>query len=497
MINKPKFMSPSINMYGNTVIDLNSTTLPFSCVVDGNEAIKAWQIRISRLSDNVVVFDTGEKTLNPYFYPINNRNQNVTFTIDLKESFASATTYHIKADKTYDKSKAYYALINGEKNFYQYNGSESTPTNWSATYSTLYYTNFVNSSEPYYWSITLQGSNGSTICSAEEVFYANSTPQIAIHYSYYDTFSTSFALSEDKDAPSKLVGRRVFFKANYSQDENIPVKRYGWRLTDSSNGNVFVDTISKNQIYGLTEDISFECNGLVSGNSYLLELYIETQNNQFEIAKKINFDVSYRVQNLEANFDIRPLNDTSGIMLNWGELKTTEGVVVGKKVSYIEDNPLKDSISIQIPENSSVVFEGTSNDKKLEIDEDAYVVISFQFDKFKKSFTLFNMSGLDKTSSFIERNLYYNHLTNKLEYTITKRNITLLKTIELSNDSGQRCWYVVTLHPMSDDDGYDTDIKVVQGVAVDSLLPNDDVFPSEDEYAYFGDWNEMREKEDE
>ena len=195
---------------------------------------------------------------------------------------------------------------------------------------------------------------------------------------------------------------------------------------------------------------------------------------------------------------MRPLNDTSGIMLNWSELKTTEGVVVGRKVSYIADSPLKDSISVQIPENSSIVFEGTSNDQELEIDENAYVVISFQFEKFTKSFTIFNMTGLDSTSGFIERNLYYNHLTNKLEYTITKKNITLLKSSdELSYDSGQRCWYIVTLYPMSDEDGYDTEMKVVQSIAENSLQPSSELYPSTGTHPYFGDWNAMREKEEE
>ena len=59
MLNKPKFLSPSVNMYGNAVIDLNSDSLPFSCIVDGNEAITDFQIVISRLKDNTVVFDTG------------------------------------------------------------------------------------------------------------------------------------------------------------------------------------------------------------------------------------------------------------------------------------------------------------------------------------------------------------------------------------------------------------------------------------------------------
>ena len=63
MLNKPKFLSPSINMHGNMVIDLNSMELPFSCIVDGDEAITKWQIIISKLDDNSIVFDSGEQEL--------------------------------------------------------------------------------------------------------------------------------------------------------------------------------------------------------------------------------------------------------------------------------------------------------------------------------------------------------------------------------------------------------------------------------------------------
>lgn len=497
MLNKPKFMSPSVNMYDNTTVDLTSGTIPFSCVVDGNEAIKTWQIKVSRLKDNLVVFDTGEKTLNPYFYPVNNRNQNVVFPINLKDSFSTASTYYIKAESEYDKTKVYYKLNNGAYTAYKNNGSESEPSDWKSTYSSLYYTNFVNSSEPYYWSITFSGTNGTVVCSAEEVFYASSSPSVVINYDYDNSFPNNYVLSETKDAPSTLKGRKVYFKAAYTQRENIPIKRYGWRLTDSNSGNVVVDTITQNQIYGITEDISFECGGLVSGNSYLLELYIETQNGQFGIVKSVNFNVSYKVQNLDANFNVQVLNETSGIMLNWGDLKTTEGVVVGKDISFVADSPVKGAVAVSIPEDSSIVFEGTSNSRELEIDENAYVVLSFQIEKFKKSFTILNMSGLDGTSSIIERNLYYNHLDNALEYTITKTNITLFKSIPLSDDSGQRSWYVVVLHPMSDEQGYDTNAKIAEAITLDSLMPNDDVFPAGDVYPNLGDWNKIKVEEDE
>ena len=163
MLNKPKFLSPSINMYGNSVIDLNSATLPFSCIVDGNEAVTDFQIVISKLKDNAVVFDTGMQKLNTPFFPINNRNQNVVFSIDLKD---------------------YANTVSGENKF-------------------------VNSADAYYWAITFKNSNsGTEVYSVAEVFYANSKPETTIHYSYDNDFTD---LSDNIDF-SGLQKRKIYFK---------------------------------------------------------------------------------------------------------------------------------------------------------------------------------------------------------------------------------------------------------------------------------------------
>lgn len=458
MLNKPKFMSPSVNMQGNTVVDLNSETIPFSCIVDGNESIVAWQIIISKLEDNSVVFDSGKQILDTPFYPINNRNQNVVFSVNLKDYFASA----------------------------------------------LYYVNFVNSSTPYYWSITLWGKSGSTVFGAEEVFYANSIPQTTIYYSYDNNFlddsgnlNSSLVLGDN----TSLSKRKVFLKASFYQREGISLKRYGWRLTDTSNGVVIIDTITQNQIYGVEDYISCECNGLVNKTNYRVELYVETQNGQFGILNNVKFNVDYVVKNIEADFEIEALNNTSGIMLNWGNLRTTEGVVVGGDVSYTVNHPIisydsqgnpNGSVSIEIPNDSSVVFSGTANGKDLDIDEDSYVVLSFQFDK-NKNITLFEMSGVDDISNAIIRRLSYTYSDNTLIYTVEKGDIVAHDSVVLSDISGERCWYVVTLYPLFSDNGYYTDLKVVESVAQNSLFPSDSLYPSEELYPYLGEWDKIRE----
>ena len=446
MLNKPKFLSPSVNMYGNTVIDLNSATLPFSCIVDGNEAVTDFQIVISRLKDNVVVFDTGMQKLNTPFFPINNRNQNVVFSIDLKD---------------------YANTVSGENRF-------------------------VNSADAYYWTITFRNSNsGTEVYSVAEVFYANSKPETTIHYSYDNDFTD---LSDNIDF-SGLQKRKIYFKSTYGQPEGVSLKRYGWRLTDKTNNVVVMDTISQNQIYGIADDISCVCNGLINQTDYQLELYIETQNGYFGILQTIDFNVDYAVKSVDADFEVEALNNTSGILLSWNKLRTTEGVVVGNAVGYTDSFPLQTSSSVEIPECSSVVFSKTSNDKDLKIDEDSYIVLSFGFDKTQNT-TLFEISGVDDYLNVMSRKLEYIAYDRKLKYTVTSGNITATCEKQLSETISELCWYVVTLYPLTNGAA---DYKLVESISEDCLFPDEDLYPiAEDDnteellYPDFGEWNKLR-----
>ena len=487
MLNKPKFLSPSINMYGNTVIDLNSATLPFSCIVDGNEAVTDFQIIISRLKDNVVVFDTGMQKLTTPFFPINNRNQNVVFSIDLKDYFTEISDIKkpiiLNTNSTYDENKTYYKTDTETNSYIVY--EYTTDTLWSTDYTSLYTEEFVNSADAYYWEIVFKNSKSDTEThSVAEVFYANSIPETTMHYSYDNDFTD---LSENVDFLNSQK-RKIYFKSTYNQPEGVSLKRYGWRLTDITNNVVIMDTITQNQIYGIADDISCVCNGLINQTDYQLELYIETQNGYFGILQTIKFNVDYAVKNIDADFEVEALNNTSGILLSWNKLRTTEGVVVGNPVSYTDCYPLYSSSSVEIPENTSIVFSKTSNDKDLNIDEDSYIVLSFGFDKTQNT-TLFEISGIDDYLNVMTRKLEYIASDRKLKYTITSGDITATCEKQLSETISELCWYVVTLYPLINGVA---DYKLVESIPEGCLFPEDDLYPEESLYPDFGEWNKLR-----
>lgn len=492
MLNKPKFMSPSVNIYGNSVIDLNSDDIPFSCVIDGNEVVTKWQIEVSRLNDNVLVFDTGIQTLSKPFNPIDNRNRSQKFTINIRDYFSSATTYYKEASGLlYDSYITYYNKIDDAYVKYVYNADT-----WEEDCKSLYYTEFINSSNPYYWNITLWGSSGNIVCSAEESFYANSLPQITIYYSYDNNFTDNNGILKEGNILSNGVSlskRKIYFKATYTQNENIPLKCYGWRIVDKNN-KIILDTISQNQIYGIKEDISCMCRGLINQNDYLIDLYIETQNGQFLTTSEINFTIDYPVRNVDSNFKLYTLPYASGVMIEYGELRTTEGVALGKPLNYIHNYPIyiqgrDNTTSVEVPKNGQIVFEGTANSKNLDIDENSYMVLSFQFDK-TEDITLFNAVGEDNNLNPISRVLKYKLENNSLIYTLKKGDILVEDMVELSDTCGARCWYIVILHPLSyDEDGVESiRLSVSENIAEGSLMPSDDLYPSSDTFPTIGEW---------
>lgn len=497
MLNKPKFMSPSINMYGNSVIDLNSETLPFSCIVDGNEAVTDCQIVITRLKDNLIVFDTGMQTLDAPFFPINNRNQNVVFTKDLKNYFLDVkngeTTIKMplckNTYKNYDENKKYYYYNAETCSLTDYEHEPTTGT-WETVQCDLYYSEFINSTDMYYWTIIFKNSKSDTEArSAPEVFYANSTPQTKIYYSYDNDFTK---LPDNVDFTG-LQKRKIYFKSTYEQAEGVSLKRYGWRLTDITNDVVIMDTISQNQIYGIADDISCVCNGLINQTEYQIELYVETQNGYFNVLEPVKFDVNYAVKSIGAEFEVLALNDTSGILLNWNQLVTTEGVVVGDSVNYTDKFPLYSSSSVEIPENTSIIFSKTSNDKDLKIDKNSYIVLSFGFDKTQDT-TLFEISGVDDYLNVISRRLEYTALDRKLKYTIKGSNSIATYEEQLSPTISELCWYVVTLYPLINDEAY---YKLVESIPDECLFPDTDLYPTAENdeellYPDFGNWNKLR-----
>lgn len=463
MLNKPKYMIPSTNISECTV-DVNASNIIFSCIVDGNEAVFAWRIRVYKLNNGDMVYDTGKITASSSqkspslpFYPVNEKNQNVVFSVNLKD----------------------YVSVLEDGN-----------------------SEFVNDVTAYYWTIEFwnntdnkndTGANSPTTLSCEEVFYANSTPVVEVLYkTSLDSNYTKFP-SDVYDTPV-FASTNYYFKANYLQDEGVELKRYGWRITDIKTGQILLDTISANQIYGIAENIVCQYSGFANDNDYSVEVYIETQNGVGFVSDPCTFSVSYPTTPLTLDFVTETLPLESAVMNSWGDSNVAEGKATSDDVGYINRFPIiKDDVwSVNIPENESIIYNynGTSN---LDVSEDSYIVLSMQLPSDNDTL-LFLAEGVDVYGNSIIRKLSFTF--GKFEYIISDTTGDCLTAYYTPSTDpyfvGRYKWFVIVMAPCGADGNL---LTVNEFFACGGLYPSENLYPSESLYPSFGDWKLITNKE--
>ena len=439
-------MKPSTNKEECT-IDLTADEIPFSCIVDGNESITKWQIKIYDITNNEEVFKTEEITLESSFYPVDEKNRNVVFVVDLKKYLEGNTA-------------------------------------------------FINRSEAYYWTITLWGSSGYTTTSYQEVFYANETPIIGFNLHDGDT----------------LISKDYTFRATYEQKNGVQLKRYGWRITDTDSGQVLVDTITKNQIYGSADNIICKYDGFLNGSNYSVELYIETQNNT-KITSSLKFSVSYATTFLSSGFKVETLKNEPAIMLDWNKALVINGVL---KEDVNEDNvvsvdnttfktnfPVDSQSSIEIPEDFKVVYDDDAS-LNFDINENSYIAFSTQLlsDDSSTIKTLFLAEGteIDDDGLYdVKRQLSYGYDdegNRAFIYEAVSRDTVAKATHRIKNKPSEYVWYNIFMSPLMGNEGgeYTVELNVYEGKVINCIYPSEDLYPRVDFYPVFGNWDNLKEE---
>lgn len=451
MLNKPKFMTPSTNMQECT-IDLNESNIPFSCIVDGNEAVVAWQIIIYDINDGRSVFDSGKITLESPFYPVDEKNRNVVFSKNLKD--------------------------------YPNTLSEDAT--------------FVNRKDAYCWTITFWGTSESSTTSCEEVFYATTKPSVTI--SYKESQDSDYTeLSED----TILKSRACYFKGNYlkktEEDYLPPLKRYGWRLCDTDSGQVLIDTITHNQIYGTKENIACVYNGFLNNGNYSVELYIETQDGTTIKTSAVNFTVTYSTTFLNNDVKVEALTNEPAVMLDWNEAIViggrNEGEITFKSNYPIIDYSAKEpNTSVSIPTNSRIIFDYGSS-SNLDIDESSYITLNTQLINNNET-TLFYAEGNDDAGFNILRKLTFNN--GIFEYIIKGNGENIASaTYEAKYNPNQYVWYIIVMSPIQRDENgnFYAELTVTESRLINGLYPSPTLYPSENLYPTAGNWDKLKEVE--
>lgn len=481
MLNKPKFMIPSTNMQ-ECVVDLNSNKIPFSCIVDGNETIVSWQIKIYKLYDNTNVFDTGVIDISDHpFFPVDEKNRNVVFKINLTDC-----AQETDAASTFDETKTYYwkeTLYHKKGDVYEPNTEQA----WTYDYSKLYYLdygNFINSSDAYYWTISFTGSSGVIVQSCEEVFYANSQVIGEIQCSK-DNISYSILNS------IPLQHKKYYFKSTHKQAEGVGLKRYGWRIKDIDNDRILLDTISKNQIYGTYDNILCQYDGFLSDSNYSIELYIETQNGDIYLSEPQVFSVSYPSTFLDGEFIPNLLNSEPGIMIQWSDITIASGRLEGDE-EYMNNFPVVGNTSIKLNNYSKIIYDYNGN-ANLDISDDSYITLSTRIDSVENK-VLFLAEGIDDEGNELVRKLSYvpDDGSGELVYTLIKGTNVLTTRKTLTYRPHENIWYIIVMYP---EQSGNIQLEIIESKANNGLYPSATKYPNTTLYPTFGTWDKLKSLE--
>ena len=296
-----------------------------------------------------------------------------------------------------------------------------------------------------------------------------------------------------------LKSRACYFKGNYSQENGVGLKRYGWKLCDTDSGQVLVDTITHNQIYGTKENIICFYDGFLNSGNYSVELYIETQDGTTIRTSPVNFVVTYSTTFLNSDVRVEALQNEPAVMLDWNEAVViggrNEGEITFKSnypiIDYSDEEP---NTSVNIPANSRIVFDYGSS-SNLNIDESSYIVLSTQLLNDDET-TLFYAEGNDDDGFSVLRKLIFSN--GIFEYVVKGNGENIAHaTYEAKYHPNQYVWYIIIMSPIQKDENgkHYTEISVTESRLVNGLYPSPTLYPSENLYPTAGIWDKLKEVE--
>ena len=297
MLYKPKNMIPSTNT-PYKVID-SSVENKFSCIVSGDNSISKYRLKIYRLSDNVIQYNTTRKALESPFYPINYDNTINVFEIPV---VVGATT---------------------------------------------------NTIQDYKWTIEFWETGNETdhpdVISSEEVFYAYAKQTLEINETVFN-----------KNADNDLVinNQEKLITAIYTSPNNTSIQWFGWKLTNVTTGEILINSYDSNHIYGIKDNIAVKCEGLMSGKEYKLECKVLDANDCEIIAEPKTFSVEYNTTSFDGKFTATPLPQEQGVLIDIGGISVIGGKPSGEE-KYAENTPITGKKSLNTPVGEYVEFSNT------------------------------------------------------------------------------------------------------------------------------------------
>lgn len=108
-----------------------------------------------------------------------------------------------------------------------------------------------------------------------------------------------------------------------------------------------------------SSELSYNIDGLNNGNSYMINLDVETQNPQggkgMTVSSSQVFNVNYPILRVLNKPVITQLLDKSAVQIDWAGLKINPGIISGKS-DYVDDFMILGNTALELPIGSTLTY---------------------------------------------------------------------------------------------------------------------------------------------
>lgn len=226
------------------------------------------------------------------------------------------------------------------------------------------------------WKIKLWDRNNNTLTSPPVFFKTRATPVVQVN-----------------EISSPHNRANVDFSGTYYQHQNVPIQYYIWNIYDAEDN--LIDTSGK--IYN--SKLTYNYDGLLSGNTYKYQLVVVNQDNVQITSSKFSFSVYYDTYNYKIGLTpkVEILNDLNAAKIYLVGDKYSRGISTGR-YSFVKDTPFIGANSVKI--NNGTIYYNEVSGTPLSLNEKNFTVVLDTVIDEKKTGEIIDLSSQLPSKSY-------------------------------------------------------------------------------------------------
>ena len=153
--------------------------------------------------------------------------------------------------------------------------------------------------------------------------------------------------------PSPVTSNSITITATYTQDEGDPISTVEWVFAQAGNESTPIKETGAIS----TQVLSFDADGLITGNTYSIMCNIVTSNGMEASTGFIQFNVSYPSITGDIGCQVAQMKNSSAVYLSWNQIG---GNVL--KYPYTDDTKTVNGITFTVNGEGDISVSGTASD---------------------------------------------------------------------------------------------------------------------------------------